>query len=99
MSRRFYPLEDRKNFLLVKAAIGSLDNRSKVVKLLVDTGANHTVLPPDLLIELGCNLNKPNRIIPRHRTHAPCRRRDRWSVRNGFFKTPRCHHRYQTITR
>ena len=63
MSRRFYPLEDRKNFLLVKAAVGSLDNRSKVVKLLVDTGANYTVLPPDLLIELGCDLNKPNRII------------------------------------
>jgi predicted aspartyl protease len=63
MSRRFYPLEDRKNFLLVKAGVGSLDTRSKVVKLLVDTGANYTVLPPDFLIELGCDLNKPVRII------------------------------------
>jgi predicted aspartyl protease len=64
MSRRFYPLEARRNFLLVKAAIGSSDNRSKVVKLLVDTGANYTVLPPALLIELGCDLDHPIQVIP-----------------------------------
>jgi predicted aspartyl protease len=63
MSRRFYPLEERLNFLLVKAAVGSLDNRSKVVKLLLDTGANFTVLPPDLLTEVGCDLTRPLRVI------------------------------------
>jgi predicted aspartyl protease len=63
MSRRFYPLEERRNFLLVKAAVGSSDNRSKVVKLMIDTGATYTVLPPDLLAELGCDLTKPNRIV------------------------------------
>jgi predicted aspartyl protease len=47
----------------VKAAVGSLDNRSKVVKLLLDTGANFTVLPPDLLTEVGCDLDKPLRVI------------------------------------
>ncbi|NJM48552.1 MAG: transcriptional regulator [Alkalinema sp. RU_4_3] len=63
MSRRFYPLEERKNFLLVKAAVGSMDNRSKVVKLMIDTGATYTVLPPDLLIELGCDLSSPIRTV------------------------------------
>jgi predicted aspartyl protease len=63
MSRRFYPLEERLSFLLVKAAVGSLDNRSKVVKLLLDTGANFTVLPPDLLTEVGCDLANPLRVI------------------------------------
>jgi predicted aspartyl protease len=30
---------------------------------MIDTGATYTVLPPDLLAELGCDLTKPNRIV------------------------------------
>ncbi len=63
MSRRFYSLEERQNFLLTQAAIGSLDNHTKVIKLLIDTGANFTVLPPDLLTEIGCDLERPLRTI------------------------------------
>ncbi len=63
MSRRLYPLEERQNYLLLKAAVGTLDNSSKLVKLLIDTGSNFTVLPPDLLIEAGCDLDNPLRVI------------------------------------
>jgi predicted aspartyl protease len=41
--------------------VGSGDDCLKVVKLLIDTGANFTVLPPDLLIEVGCDLDNPLR--------------------------------------
>jgi predicted aspartyl protease len=61
MSRKYYPLEERQNFLLAKAAVGSNDGYAKVVKLLIDTGANFTVLPPDLLTEAICDLANPLR--------------------------------------
>ena len=54
-------MQERQNFLLTKAAVGSSDDYSKVVNLLIDTGANFTVLPPDLLIEVGCDLGCPSR--------------------------------------
>ena len=53
---------ERKDYLFyVRAAIGGKDDRSKVVRLLVDTGARKTVLPVNLLQECGYNINTPIR--------------------------------------
>ncbi|MFM2431188.1 MAG: hypothetical protein RLZZ511_2401 [Cyanobacteriota bacterium] len=63
MKLQSYQLEQRQNFLLTKAAACSVEKRCKVIRLLIDTGANFTVLPPDILREVGCDLEKPLRRI------------------------------------
>jgi clan AA aspartic protease len=40
-------------FVIVKARIGRSAERAQEVEFLVDTGAFHTVLPPELMRELG----------------------------------------------
>jgi predicted aspartyl protease len=57
-----YPVE-RKDFLFyVRGAVGANDGRSKVVRLLVDTGARRTVLSLRLLREFGC-VNEQDRKV------------------------------------
>lgn len=64
MTRRWiYSLEQRGQLLFIRAAISSTDGRSTIIRLLVDTGSNYTVLPPELLTELGCNLQNPVRQV------------------------------------
>lgn len=64
MSRTTTYAVERKNYLFyIRAGIGGQDDRRKVVRLLVDTGARNTVLPARLLQEFGYNLNNPVRQV------------------------------------
>jgi predicted aspartyl protease len=58
-----YPVDRQDYMFYIRGAIGGTDRRSKIVRLLVDTGARNTVLPAQLLRELGCNLDNPQRNI------------------------------------
>ena len=58
MSKNLYRLRQVGELMSLKAVFGSNDGM-KSVRLLVDTGSSYTVLPTDLLQELGCDLQKP----------------------------------------
>jgi predicted aspartyl protease len=58
-----YALERRDYLLYVRGAVGGSDGRTKVVRLLVDTGARRTVLPLRLLKEFGVDVDAPLRKI------------------------------------
>jgi predicted aspartyl protease len=58
-----YGLERRDYLLYVRCAIGANDGRTKVARLLIDTGARRTVLPMRLLKEVGLDLDAPMRKI------------------------------------
>jgi predicted aspartyl protease len=55
---------ERKDYLFyVCTAFGGRDDRSKVVRLLVDTGARNTVLPAQFLKECAYDLKSPLRRV------------------------------------
>jgi predicted aspartyl protease len=58
-----YSVERRDYLFYVRAAFGGRDNRSNVVRLLVDTGARNTVLPAQLLEDCGYDLKRPLRQV------------------------------------
>jgi predicted aspartyl protease len=58
-----YSVERRDYLFYVRAAFGGRDNRSNVVRLLVDTGARNTVLPSQLLEDCGYDLKSPMRRV------------------------------------
>lgn len=61
MSKKIYRLQKQQNLLWLRAAVGQNQNTPLLVRLLVDTGANYTVIPTPILRRLGCNLDKPLR--------------------------------------
>lgn len=64
MSRkRFYSLERQGNLLFCRVAVGQNKNSPLFIKLLIDTGSSCTVLPTPVLQRIGCNLNKPLRMM------------------------------------
>jgi predicted aspartyl protease len=62
-SMKIYAVERRDFLFYVRAAVGGKDDRPKIVRLLVDTGARNTVLPAQLLQEFGYDLKKPDRQV------------------------------------
>jgi predicted aspartyl protease len=58
-----YSVERQDYLFYVRAAVGGRDDRRKVVRLLVDTGARNTVLPSQLLQEFGYDLKAPVRQV------------------------------------
>lgn len=57
--RRRYRALRRGNLLLVRAAAGSAQSGSVVLRLLIDSGSSHTVLPVEVLESLGCDTPHP----------------------------------------
>jgi predicted aspartyl protease len=58
-----YRLERQDSLLYIRGAVGASDGRTKVVRLLIDTGARRTVLPLRLLKKFGLNVEPPARTI------------------------------------
>jgi len=56
--RRYRALR-RGKLLIVRAAAGSAEDNSIVLRLLIDTGSSHTVLPVEVLESLGCDTHHP----------------------------------------
>jgi predicted aspartyl protease len=56
-----YAVERWDYLFYVRGAVGANDGRTKVVRLLVDTGARRTVLPLRLLKEFGFDVDSPLR--------------------------------------
>jgi predicted aspartyl protease len=56
-----YPLTLEGNVLITRAAVGSLDGTTSIVRLLVDTGASTTMLPMQLLRKVGSQPDNPQR--------------------------------------
>jgi predicted aspartyl protease len=63
MSQSTYRLARLGDMLAMRVAIGNPSLGSKVMRLLVDTGSAYTVFPPDLLPDMGCDLNLPARRV------------------------------------
>ncbi len=64
MSRkRVYSWERKGNLLFCRVAVRRNKNSPLFLKLLVDTGSSSTVLPTQVLQRLGCDLNKPLRMM------------------------------------
>lgn len=62
-SQRLYRLTRYGNLLVLKAAAGGRDGTIRQFTLLVDTGSSYTVLRANVLENLGCDLQNPNRRI------------------------------------
>jgi predicted aspartyl protease len=58
-----YKLEQQDLLLYVRGAVGASDGQTKVVRLLIDTGARRTVLPFRLLKKFGLNVDHPANTI------------------------------------
>lgn len=56
-----YRLLRQGRLLVLRAAMGGKDGGVVVVRLLVDTGASHTVLPVEVVEALGCDTSHPLR--------------------------------------
>lgn len=56
--RRIYPLIRLGNLLLLRASLSN-QQELRIVQLLIDTGLSFTVLPNDVLTEIGCSLEQP----------------------------------------
>jgi predicted aspartyl protease len=63
MSQTIYRLAQLGDMLALRVAVGNRSGVSKVVRLLVDTGSAYTVLPIDLLEQIGCDLTSPRRKV------------------------------------
>ncbi len=64
MKEKRYPLSRQGNLLLLRAAAGAADGKWYVLRMILDTGSAHTLLPPGVLEELGCDLDHPVRTVP-----------------------------------
>lgn len=62
-TRRFYALQRYGNLFWLKAVVMGESRDPRVVRLLVDTGSSYTVLPPNLLMEIGCDMSASNRRV------------------------------------
>ncbi|WP_019499377.1 TIGR02281 family clan AA aspartic protease [Pseudanabaena sp. PCC 6802] len=63
MTRRFYALQRYGNLFWLKAVVMGESRDPRVVRLLVDTGSSYTVMPPKVLMEIGCDVSAPNRRV------------------------------------
>jgi predicted aspartyl protease len=63
MSQAVDRLAQLGDMLALRVAIGNPAIGSNVVRLLLDTGSAYTVFPPDLLADMGCDLNLPLRRV------------------------------------
>jgi predicted aspartyl protease len=62
-TRRFYALQRYGNLFWLKAVVMGESRDPRVVRLLVDTGSSYTVLPPNVLMEIGCDVSDSNRRV------------------------------------
>jgi aspartyl protease family protein len=62
-TKRFYALQQYGNLLWLKAVVMGESRDPRVVRLLVDTGSSYTVLPPNVLMDIGCDLSALNRRV------------------------------------
>jgi predicted aspartyl protease len=60
---RVYGLQRYGNLFWLKAVVMGEARESRVVRLLVDTGSSYTVLPPSVLMDIGCDLSASNRRV------------------------------------
>jgi predicted aspartyl protease len=60
---KLYTFERKDYLFYIRAAIGGKDNRRKIIRLLIDTGARNTVVPARLLHEFGYNIGSPIRPV------------------------------------
>jgi predicted aspartyl protease len=60
--RKIYPLIRWGDLLLLRAALSN-EQELRIVQLLIDTGSSFTVLPSDVLAEIGCNLQQPGQQV------------------------------------
>lgn len=60
--RKLYPLIRWGNLLLLRASLSN-QQELRIVQLLIDTGSSFTVLPSDVLTEIGCDLQKPEQQV------------------------------------
>jgi clan AA aspartic protease (TIGR02281 family) len=60
--RKIYPLIQWGNLLLLRASLNN-QQELRIVQLLIDTGSSFTVLPSDVLTEIGCNLQQPEQQV------------------------------------
>jgi len=56
-ARKIYPLIRWSNLLILRAFLSN-QQELRIVQLLIDTGSSFTVLPSDVLTEIGCNLQE-----------------------------------------
>ncbi|MGK7924645.1 MAG: aspartyl protease family protein [Spirulina sp.] len=59
MTKKIYKLKKYRDLLWLRGAVGSEEKPSIVMRLLVDTGSNFTVLPVAIVKQLGCDLDHP----------------------------------------
>lgn len=62
MTTRRYRLFRYRNLLVLHAAIGG-SWQPRVIRMLLDTGAAYTMLPPEILEAVGCDLDHPAREV------------------------------------
>ncbi|MCX7855011.1 MAG: retroviral-like aspartic protease family protein [Anaerolineae bacterium] len=62
MSVRRYRLFRQGYLLVLHSAIGG-DRQPRVVRMILDTGAGYTMLPPEILEAVGCDLRHPAREV------------------------------------
>ena len=61
--RASYRLKRYGNLLLLRAAIGGKGNDVAVARLLVDTGSSYTILPVEVIEQMGYDLQHPVRRV------------------------------------
>jgi clan AA aspartic protease (TIGR02281 family) len=59
--RKVYPMLRWGNLLISRAAVKQQELR--ILQLLVDTGSSFTVLPRQVLIEIGCDFQQPGQFV------------------------------------
>ena len=64
MSRNnLYSLARVGNLLILRAAVTGTEGRTVVLRLLVDTGASHTLVPVEAVERVGCDTHHPQRML------------------------------------
>jgi predicted aspartyl protease len=61
--RRIFSLQRYGNLLCLKASVRGLSGDPRVIRLLVDTGSSFTVLPVQVLRDIGYSADEPNQTV------------------------------------
>jgi len=60
---KLYKVHRQGNLLILRAAVGGTDGSVVVLRLLLDTGASHTMLPVEAVEAIGCDTHHPLRRV------------------------------------
>jgi predicted aspartyl protease len=61
--RRTFSLQRYGNLLCLKASVRGSSGDPRVVRLLVDTGSSYTVVPVQVLLDIGYSPDEPNQTV------------------------------------